>query len=121
MKPFFENAQDGDEESSPPANGHALPFTVVGFAHPVSTLASGVKDADGIWVAKCHPLNGTKSDLKRAEKMAQLFAAAPDLLAALVKMVAEFEDADTIGTIDEHPAILAARAAIAKAKARGGK
>lgn len=64
-------------------NGHRLPFTVDGFRHPASdALASGVKDADGLWVAKLHPLNGDASDLKRAHRMAHMFKAAPALLVA---------------------------------------
>lgn len=65
------------------AKGHALPFTVSGYVHTESKLASGIKDADGMWVAKMHPLNATADDLKRSEKLAHLFCAAPDLLAAL--------------------------------------
>lgn len=75
---------EADDTEPDTAKGYRLPFTVDGFRHPAAdALASGVKDADGIWVAKVHPLNGTASDLKRAHKIAHLFKAAPALLAAL--------------------------------------
>ena len=64
------------------AKGFVTPFCVAGYVHPINNLASGVKDADGMWVAKCHPLNDGVDDAKRLEEVARLFAAAPELQAA---------------------------------------
>lgn len=76
------------------------------FTHDVIESCSGevfvsVLDADGVSIAFC-------GKDKIAEANAQLFSAAPDLLEALQNMVTAYEYID-------NPALLAARAAIAKA------
>lgn len=43
----------------------------------------GITDDAGIWVAECHPFNGTPDDMETARANATLYAAAGDLLEAL--------------------------------------
>lgn len=79
------------------------------FTHDVIESCSGevfvsVLDADGVSIAFC-------GKDKIAEANAQLFSAAPDLLEALQNMVTAYEYEASI----DNPALLAARAAIAKA------
>ena len=59
-----------------------------------------------------------KSEVHGCEQLAAQFAAAPELLAALQRIVTSLVDADEEGLIEHAEEITAARAAIAKAKAK---
>ena len=66
-----------------------------------------IKAANGAHIATCHKL----TNLVNLEANSRLIAAAPDLLDALVQFVDEFEGCYA----DGEPAMIKARAAIAKA------
>lgn len=62
--------------------GYLLPLKIDGYVHAAAPLASGIKDADGMWVAKMHPLNAEAEDIERSEQLAAFFAGAPKLFDA---------------------------------------
>lgn len=68
------------------------PWSVKGTTHGV-TSTMGVKAADGMWVAKIHPLNDSDEGRDNAEVTALLLAAAPEMLEALEACVRSFGDA----------------------------
>ena len=75
----------------------------------------GVYDSRGWSVAQAHQIKVLSADIKQAERTAnaRLIAAAPDLLAALERLVRQ-HGSDGIEYSGDHP-VAVARAAIAKA------
>ncbi len=69
-------------------------------------LAKGVKSERGTWIAKCHPLNGTKDDLVTCAANAKLIAAAPEMLAALETYVRLFDEMKASTDYDDKRGII---------------